>query len=198
MSYARPIFFALITLALAFSARAADHPDQAAAKTLLTSATSSTNAYTRLAYMCDTFGPRFSGSTNLESSIDWILAEMKRDGFVNVRGEPVVIPRWVRGQESLELIGPRRQSLPMLGLGGSIATPKDGLNARVFVVKSFEELAQRRTEAIGRIVVFNVPYDDYHKTVAVRTLGAEHQKVMPLAEAIAMLKTETTPPDLRG
>ncbi len=34
-------------------------------------------------------------------------------------------------------------------------------------------------------------------TVAVRTLGAEHQKVMPLAEAIAMLKAEATPPDRR-
>ncbi len=34
-------------------------------------------------------------------------------------------------------------------------------------------------------------------TVAVRTLGAEYQKVMPLAEAIAMLKGEATPPDLR-
>ncbi|AOL93332.1 threonine--tRNA ligase [Porphyrobacter sp. LM 6] len=33
-------------------------------------------------------------------------------------------------------------------------------------------------------------------TVAVRTLGAEHQKVMPLAEAIAMLRSEATPPDL--
>ncbi|WP_027443302.1 threonine--tRNA ligase [Erythrobacter cryptus] len=33
-------------------------------------------------------------------------------------------------------------------------------------------------------------------TIAVRTLGAEHQKVMPLAEAIAMLKAEATPPDL--
>ena len=33
-------------------------------------------------------------------------------------------------------------------------------------------------------------------TVAVRTLGAEHQKVMPLAEAIAMLRAESTPPDL--
>ncbi|MEJ6010362.1 threonine--tRNA ligase [Novosphingobium aquae] len=36
------------------------------------------------------------------------------------------------------------------------------------------------------------------QTVAVRTLGVEHQKIMPLAEAIAMLKAETTPPDLRG
>ncbi len=34
-------------------------------------------------------------------------------------------------------------------------------------------------------------------TVAVRTLGAEHQKVMPLAEAIAMLRAEGTPPDLK-
>ena len=34
-------------------------------------------------------------------------------------------------------------------------------------------------------------------TVAVRTLGAEYQKVMPLAEAIAMLKGEACPPDLR-
>ena len=34
-------------------------------------------------------------------------------------------------------------------------------------------------------------------TVAVRTLGAEYQKVMPLAEAIAMLQGEACPPDLR-
>ncbi len=35
-------------------------------------------------------------------------------------------------------------------------------------------------------------------TVAVRTLGAEYQKVMPLAEAIAMLVSEAAPPDLRA
>jgi threonyl-tRNA synthetase len=34
-------------------------------------------------------------------------------------------------------------------------------------------------------------------TVALRTLGAEHQKVMSLDEAIAMLRVEATPPDLR-
>ncbi|WP_133366219.1 threonine--tRNA ligase [Qipengyuania sediminis] len=34
-------------------------------------------------------------------------------------------------------------------------------------------------------------------TVALRTLGLEHQKVMPLAEAIELLTTEATPPDLR-
>lgn len=34
-------------------------------------------------------------------------------------------------------------------------------------------------------------------TVALRTLGAEHQKAMSLADAIALLKGEATPPDLR-
>ena len=34
-------------------------------------------------------------------------------------------------------------------------------------------------------------------TVAIRTLGAEHQKIMPLDEAIALLVSEATPPDLR-
>ena len=34
-------------------------------------------------------------------------------------------------------------------------------------------------------------------TVALRTLGAEHQKVMPLGEAIGLLTAEATPPDRR-
>ncbi len=34
-------------------------------------------------------------------------------------------------------------------------------------------------------------------TVALRTLGAEHQKVMPLEEALVSLVAEATPPDLR-
>jgi threonyl-tRNA synthetase len=34
-------------------------------------------------------------------------------------------------------------------------------------------------------------------TVAIRTLGEERQRVMPLDEAIAMLRAEATPPDLR-
>ncbi len=35
-------------------------------------------------------------------------------------------------------------------------------------------------------------------TVAIRTLGEERQRFMPLAEAIAMLQVEATPPDLRA
>ena len=35
------------------------------------------------------------------------------------------------------------------------------------------------------------------RTIAIRTLGAEHQKVIPLGDAIALMASEATPPDLR-
>jgi carboxypeptidase Q len=79
-------------------------------------------------------------------------------------------------------------------LGGSIATPSVGIVAPVLVVKSFEELTNRRTEAVGRIVVFNVPYEEYHKTVIVRTRGAiEAGK----AGAVASLVRSVTPLSLQ-
>ncbi|MGH7476673.1 MAG: M28 family metallopeptidase [Longimicrobiales bacterium] len=142
------------------------------AERLIAAALQDSAAYRRLAELVDGFGPRFSGSENLERAIDWILDEMRADGLENVRGEPVMVPRWVRGQESAELLAPRRQSLPMLGLGGSVATPPGGIEAEVLVVGGFAELEARRDDARGRIVLFDVPFTSYGETVRYRTEGA--------------------------
>src|SRR5712671_4600567 len=72
---------------------------RAAADRLIRAATESDFAGNRLAELCDTFGPRFSGTTNLEAAIDWVLARMKADGLENVHGEELLVPRWVRGEE---------------------------------------------------------------------------------------------------
>ncbi|MCS7211905.1 MAG: M28 family metallopeptidase [Chloroherpetonaceae bacterium] len=130
-------------------------------------------AFERLAELCDTFGPRFSGSENLERAIDWCLAKMKADGFDNVRGEPVMVPRWVRGAESCELVSPRPHKMAVMGLGGTIPTPKKGITAEVLVVRDFDELEARAAEAKGKIVLFNTPFTQYGQTVRVRTLGAQ-------------------------
>ncbi len=129
-------------------------------------------AYKRLATLCDMFGSRFSGSTNLEAAIDWVLAEMKKDGLQNVHGELVMVPHWVRGEESAELIAPRHRVLPMLGLGGSVATPAEGITAEVLVVKSFDDLHQHSDQARGKIILFNEPFKTYHETVQIRRRGA--------------------------
>ncbi len=161
---------------------------------IVAAATNQPAGHRRLAELCDTFGPRFTGSTNLEMAIDWILGQLKADGFENVRGEGVMVPHWIRGEESVDLISPRAEHLPMLGLGGSVATPPEGITAPVLVVHTMEELRQRGHEAEGKIVVFDVPYTDYGTTVAIRVRGAvEAAKV----GARASLIRSVTPFSLR-
>jgi len=151
--------------------------------------------YERLGRLCDTFGPRFSGTTNLEAAIDWILGEMKRDGLDNVHGEEVMVPHWVRGAESAEMILPRAHRLPMLGLGGSIATPAEGITGEVLVVKSFADLKAHAGEAVGKIIVYNAPFVTYHETVAFRVHGAvEAARV----GAVAALVRSVTPVSLQS
>lgn len=128
--------------------------------------------YNRLATVCDTYGSRLSGSDALEKAIDWVAMEMQKDGFDTVYTESVMVPHWVRGTESAELLIPRRKNIAMLGLGGSIPTPADGISGEVLVVGSFDELKQRAADAKGKIVLFNVPFTRYGETVQYRVNGA--------------------------
>jgi carboxypeptidase Q len=145
---------------------------QEAADRLINAALADSFAYRRLGELVDRFGHRFSGSESLERAIDWILEEMRKDGLDSVRGEPVMVPKWVRGEESVELVVPRAMKLPMLGLGGSIGTPPEGITAEVLVVRSFEDLQARAAEARGKIVLFDVPFTGYGQTVVYRATGA--------------------------
>ncbi|HXV15658.1 MAG TPA: M20/M25/M40 family metallo-hydrolase, partial [Gemmatimonadaceae bacterium] len=138
------------------------------ANRIITAALADSSAWNKLAELTDKFGPRLSGSASLESAIDWILAQMKSDGLQNVRGEPVMVPKWVRGEESASLVSPRAASLHMLGLGRSIGTSKDGITAPVMVVNNFDELTSRAAEAKGKIVLFDVPFTTYGQTVRYR------------------------------
>jgi carboxypeptidase Q len=176
-------------------------PDQAgtpalrqAAARLIQASTRSDRAFQRLCYLCDTFGPRFSGTTNLEAAIDWILAEAAKDGFDNVHGEAVSVPHWVRGEESLAMLQPLPRTLRMTGLGGSIATPREGIEAETLVVRSFEELRLRAAEARGRIVLFNAPFVSYGETVQYRYNGAVEAAK---AGAVASLIRSVTPYSLQ-
>ncbi len=152
-------------------------------------------AWDRLAELTDTHGQRISGSDNLTRAITWAVDAMKRDGLENVHTERVMVPRWVRGQESIEMIEPPHHVLPMLGLGGSVATPPGGIEAEVIVVASGGELAKRSREAKGKIVLFNVPYTNYGETVAYRSGGArmaaQHGAVASLVRSVGPMGLRT-------
>ena len=145
---------------------------QEATSRIFAAALADSAAFERLTELSDRFGHRFSGSESLEDALDWILEEMSSDGLENVHGEPVMVPHWVRGEESAYLVEPRSKALPMLGLGGSIGTPPGGITAEVLVVESFDDLTARATEAEGKIVLFDVPFTNYGTTVQYRGRGA--------------------------
>src|SRR5918999_622158 len=69
--------------------------------------------------------------------------------------DPVMVPHWVRGAESLEMVTPHGGSLAMLGLGNSIGTSGAPLEAEVLVVRSFADFEANSARARGRIVLFN-------------------------------------------
>jgi carboxypeptidase Q len=83
-----------------------------------------------------------------------------------------MVTHWVRGPESLEVLSPYPSKVAMLGLGNSVGTPPEGIEAPLVVVSGFEELESRRAEAVGSIVLINVPYTDYFSTVGYRTTAA--------------------------
>jgi carboxypeptidase Q len=139
---------------------------------LIHAATADDFAWRRLAELTDTHGNRLSGSENLERAIAWAAETMKHDGLENVRTEPVMVPRWVRGRENAEIVNPPRHTLSILGLGGSIGTPPEGIEAEIVVVNSFEDLRAHTAEVKGRIVLFNAPFTTYGDTVTYRTGGA--------------------------
>jgi carboxypeptidase Q len=161
---------------------------------LIAESMSSRFAWERLALLGDTFGNRLSGSQNLEDAIDWAVAEMKKDGLENVRKEPVKVPHWVRGMESVEIVSPGRHPLVMLGLGNSVGTPPEGVEADLLVVRSFQELDTAGDRVRGKIVLFNVPFTTYGETVQYRASGPSRAAALGAA---AMLVRSVGPAGLR-
>jgi len=175
----RSTLIAAISLAVTVAPIGAQTPDAIPAKytaianrIIAAAQADSAGAWNRIAELSDRFGHRLSGSAALEQAISWTATTMTTDGLDNVRREGVMVPHWVRGAESLQLVSPRRQLLPMLGLGGSIATPPAGITAEVMVVASFEELTQRASEAKGKIVLYDAEWRDYGFNGSFRRLGA--------------------------
>lgn len=143
-----------------------------AAGRIIGAALTSRKGYERLSYLTDSIGNRLSGSQSLERAIQWALAEMKKDALDNVRAEKVMVPHWVRGQESLEMTTPTQRPMTMLGLGNSVATPAEGIIAEAVVVRNFDELEALGEKVRGKIVVYNAVYTGYGPTVRYRSSGA--------------------------
>jgi carboxypeptidase Q len=146
-------------------------------------------AYRRVAHLANNIGPRLSGSPQAQAAVEYVAAELRKLGL-EVKLEKVMVPHWVRGEETASLteypsMAPNTtQKIVLTALGGSVATPNDGLTAEVVVVNNFDELqALGRKGVAGKIVVFNARFDQqladngfagpaYGQSVIYRGIGA--------------------------
>jgi carboxypeptidase Q len=156
----------LAVLAASMASAAAPGNDPAALARIRDTALQSNYAWDRTADLTDLIGPRLSGSAGAAAAVTQVADAMRKLG-AKVTLQPVKVPHWERGLESGELVGysgrPHgvTQRVVLTALGGSGATPPEGITAPVIVVQSFDELKARAAEVKGRIVLFDVPFDQH-------------------------------------
>jgi len=122
-------------------------------------------AYEELRHLTDNIGPRLSGSPQSLKAVEWVAEEMRKLG-AEVTLEKTKVPHWVRGIETGELTAwpgqaeGTKQKIVLTALGGSVATPADGITAEVVVVDNWKELRALPSGAVkGKILLFNHAFD---------------------------------------
>lgn len=99
-------------------------------------------------------GPRIAGSDGDKKAVVWAEKKLAELGFDKIYKQPVRVRNWSRGQAIANVTSPFEHSLVVTALGGSVATPANGLNAEVIMVGSLQELTEKNAEEIKDKVVF--------------------------------------------
>lgn len=161
-------------------------------------------AYRQLEHLTENIGPRPSGSPQAEAAVHYVSDELRRLGL-EVQLEQVKVPHWIRGAEKAELVeypgqvSGTGQKIVLTALGGSTATPADGITADVLVVNNFDQLrALGREKVAGKIVVFNEIFDKQKSAAglafaayseAVRYRGAGPKAAADLGAVAALVRS---------
>lgn len=163
----------------------AQTPDSVVIKKISDEIFVSGQCYKNEEYLCKKIGARLTGSANAEKAVTWTYDLMKSYNFDTVYLQEVMVPHWVRGEKEVGKVitaaplnppkggnhgnasldfppsgGGGAVAVDIVALGGSIATPKEGITAEIVEVKNFDELKKLGKEKIaGKIVFYNHPFD---------------------------------------
>lgn len=117
-------------------------------------------------------GPRLAGSAADAKAVAWAERTFKQLGYDKVWSEPFTMQYWQRGHASLSVGKPFAQNLVVTALGGSIATPFDGITAQVVMFDSLEQLKAAEPTAVKDKIVF------INKSMAKDKLGSFYGAVV--------------------
>ncbi len=147
---------ALATLAPATPALAG--PWRAGADAVVQRALHDPTAYDYVESISVEVGQRLAGSEAAARARDWAVAKLTALGFKNVRVEPFPITAWLRGPEEAEIVSPHPQTLAIIGLGGSVPTPPDGVEGEIALFHTYADLLAAPPGSLtGKIAVVTQP-----------------------------------------
>jgi carboxypeptidase Q len=127
-------------------------------------------AYDDLRVLTKQIGGRLSGSPQMVKAEQWGLKTMQSLNPDRAWLQQCMVPHWVRGgkdeataffnpSEKLKINKGTLRNLDVLALGNSLGTGKQGVNAPVIEIKSFEDLENKKDAVKGKIVFYNYPFN---------------------------------------
>ena len=156
------LFLSLFTLFLGLTAlHAQGTQDSIQLRKLYDVSLMNGQSYEWLRTLTKDIGPRLSGSAGAEKAVQWAKGELEELGLDSVWLQPVMVPKWTRGTPETAYFttsGSGKTDVPICALGGSVATPANGLTANVVEVQGIEDLERYGKEQLhGKIVFYNRP-----------------------------------------
>jgi hypothetical protein len=85
-------------------------------------------------------GPRLAGTAAEARAAVWAEKALKAAGFDRVERESFPMTAWLRGEEKAAVVVPAPQALVVTALGGSVATPKQGVTAEIALFRRYSDL----------------------------------------------------------
>jgi len=135
--------------------------DSLMAKKIFDEALTHGKSYAWLTDLCTNIGGRVSGSREAAEAVKWSQSVMDNLGIDRVYLQEMMVPHWVRGEKEQGKLIPSKGEpirIATCALGGSIATPDEGITAELIEIKNFEELKKLGEKGIkGKIVFYNYP-----------------------------------------
>jgi carboxypeptidase Q len=167
-----------------FSSLFAQDQDSVIIKNLFDEALSSNTAYENLRHLSEQIGPRLSGSPQAAAAVEYTKQILESMDLDSVYLQKVKVPYWLDKGTEAAVVSPicGTKIVNTCALGLSVGTGKNGIEAEVIEVKSFEEMDELGKEKIGgNIVFFNQamnpkrlnPLRAYSEVSKYRTQGAK-------------------------
>lgn len=117
-------------------------------------------AYDNLRYLTKEIGHRIAGSPKAEEAVLWSKSLMEKLSFDKVYLQDVDVRYWDRGEAERAVVVGTNEKLNVLALGGSVATPAEGIEAEVLEVELLSDLRKHGEEVYGKIVFVNKPWEE--------------------------------------